>query len=489
MLCRFTEWPFARLLSRGRLLLRTREGAGAALAAGAVIALFAPLALLGGCDARGPGADGAADVAAEMALPASAKTVAATAKPAAQRAGKATDAPHIVRVAAAATMAAAGPQTRAQVYESVRKMTALGQQLFFDPSLSGSGKLACATCHTPSRAFTPANALSVQLGGSDLHQQGMRAVPTLKYLQSVPAFQAHYHESDDEGDESVDAGPTGGLTWDGRVDRGADQARIPILSPLEMGSSPQKVAAAVKAAPYASQFRDAFGEHIFDSADATFNAVLKALETFEQTPQVFYPYTSKYDAYLAGKAQLTPAELRGLQLFNDEKKGNCASCHVSQRARDGAPPQFSDFGLIAIGVPRNRALAVNRDPHFYDLGACGPERTDLKGRAEFCGLFRTPTLRNVALKKSFFHNGVYHSLEQVLRFYAERDTNPAKFYPVVNGKVQKFDDLPPRYWSNLNTEPPFDRKPGDAPVFNAAEIRDVIAFLNTLTDGWQPTAQ
>ncbi|CAM2192334.1 cytochrome c peroxidase [Paraburkholderia kururiensis] len=481
MLCRFTEWPFARSPSPGRLSLRMREHAVAALAAGAVLLL---LALLGGCDARGPGAEGAADVAA----PASAKTVAATAQPDAQRAGAATDAPQIVQIVRVAAVDGGG-QTRAQVYESVRKMTALGQQLFFDPSLSGSGKLACATCHTPSRAFTPANALSVQLGGSDMHQQGMRAVPTLKYLQSVPAFQEHYHESDDEGDESVDAGPTGGLTWDGRVDRGADQARIPILSPLEMGSSPQKVAAAVKAAPYANQFRDAFGEHIFDNADATFNAVLKALETFEQTPQVFYPYTSKYDAYLAGKTQLTPAELRGLQLFNDEKKGNCASCHVSQRARDGAPPQFSDFGLIAVGVPRNRALAVNRDPHFYDLGACGPERTDLKGRAEFCGLFRTPTLRNVALKKSFFHNGVYHSLEQVLRFYAERDTNPAKFYPVVNGKVQKFDDLPQRYWPNLNTEPPFDRKPGDAPVLNAAEIRDVIAFLNTLTDGWQPAAQ
>jgi cytochrome c peroxidase len=152
---------------------------------------------------------------------------------------------------------------------------------------------------------------------------------------------------------------------------------------------------------------------------------------------------------------------------------------------DGAPPQFSDFGLIAIGVPRNRALSVNRDPHFYDLGACGPERTDLKGRAEFCGIFRTPTLRNVALKKSFFHNGIYHSLDQVVRFYAERDTNPEKFYPVAKGKVRKFDDLPQQYWANLNTDPPFDRKPGDKPALDEAEIKDVVAFLNTLTDGYK----
>jgi len=231
-----------------------------------------------------------------------------------------------------------------------------------------------------------------------------------------------------------------------------------------------------------------FGEHVFDDDNATFQAVLKSLETFEQAPEVFYPYTSKYDAYLAGKTALSAAELRGLQLFNDEKKGNCASCHISQRAKDGAPPQFSDFGLIAIGVPRNRTLAVNRDPRFFDLGACGPERTDLDHRAEFCGLFRTPTLRNVALKKTFFHNGVYHSLEDVLRFYARRDTNPQEFYPVVKGKVKKFDDLPQQYWANLNTEPPFDRKPGDAPVFSDAEIKDVMAFLDTLTDGWQPPA-
>ncbi|CAH2891744.1 MAG: Cytochrome c peroxidase (EC [uncultured Paraburkholderia sp.] len=416
--------------------------------------------------------------------PAVAADVSASAQPAAANPLAVASAAQGVKVAAREAALDSG-QTRAQVYESVRKMTALGKQLFFDPSLSGSGKLACASCHSPDHGFSPANALSVQLGGNDMHRTGMRAAPTLKYLQAVPAFAEHYHESDDEGDESVDAGPTGGLTWDGRVDRGGDQARIPLLSSFEMGSSPAKVTAAIKAAPYAADFRAAFGEHILDSDDATFKAVLQALETFEQTPELFYPYSSKYDAYLAGKAQLTQAELHGLQLFNDEKKGNCASCHISQRSRDGAPPQFSDFGLIAIGVPRNRALAVNRDPRFYDLGACGPERTDLKGRAEFCSIFRTPTLRNVALKKSFFHNGIYHSLEEVLHFYAERDTNPGKFYPVVKGKVQKFDDLPTRYWANLNTEPPFDRKPGDKPALDEAEIKDMVAFLNTLTDGYK----
>src|ERR1700712_1833670 len=207
-------------------------------------------------------------------------------------------------------------KTRAQVFAQVKQMTSVGEKMFLDPSLSGSGKLACASCDSPDRAFGPPNALSVQLGGSDMRRPGFRAVPSLRYLQSVPQFTQHFHDSDDEGDESVDAGPTGGLTWDGRVDHGADQARIPLLSSFEMGSTPAKVAAAVKSAPYADDFRRAFGANVFDSADKTFAAVLRALEAFEQEPQKFYPYTSKFDAYLAGRTKLTDAELHGLELFN-----------------------------------------------------------------------------------------------------------------------------------------------------------------------------
>ncbi|MFT4437294.1 cytochrome-c peroxidase [Caballeronia sp. 15715] len=376
-------------------------------------------------------------------------------------------------------------KTRAQVFAQVKQMTSVGEKMFLDPSLSGSGKLACASCHSPNHAFGPPNALSVQLGGSDLRRPGFRAVPSLRYLQSVPQFTQHFHDSDDEGDESVDAGPTGGLTWDGRVDHGADQARIPLTSSFEMGSTPAQVVAAVKAAPYAGELRDAFGPAIFDNDEKAFDAILRSLEAFEQTPQKFYPYTSKFDAFLAGKAKLNEAEMRGLELFNDEKKGNCAACHISQRAKDGSPPQFSDFGLIALGVPRNRALPINKNPKYFDLGACGPERQDLKGESEYCGIFRTPSLRNVATRKVFFHNGIYHSLDEAVRFYVQRDTNPEKFYPTVHGKVQKFDDLPKRYWANVNTEPPFDLKPGEKPALDEAEIKDVVAFLNTLTDGYQ----
>lgn len=388
--------------------------------------------------------------------------------------------------ASRADAAEASGKTRAQVYAAVRQKAALGARLFFDPAVSGSGKLACATCHSPARAFGPPNALSVQLGGLRLRQTGFRAVPTLMYLQAVPAFSEHFHDSEDEGDESVDAGPTGGLTWDGRVDTGRAQARIPILSPFEMAGTKAGVAALARSARYAESFRAAFGPHVLDDDETAFSAVLEALGIYEETPSVFAPYTSKYDAFLAGRATLSAAEMRGLQLFNDERKGNCASCHPSARAKDGTPPQFTDFGLIALGVPRNRALPVNRNPKFFDLGACGPERTDLLGQDAYCGLFRTPTLRNVATRHVFFHNGIYHSLEDVLRFYVQRDTHPERFYPVVTGQVRKFDDLPERYRANVNTDPPFDRGPGDAPALDEAQIRDVIAFLGTLTDGYSP---
>jgi cytochrome c peroxidase len=94
-------------------------------------------------------------------------------------------------------------------------MTELGRALFFDASLSASGKVACAICHVPSRAFGPPNDAPVQRGGSDGRRFGLRAVPSLMYSQNVPPFTEHYFE--DEGDDGIDQGPAGGRTWDGRA--------------------------------------------------------------------------------------------------------------------------------------------------------------------------------------------------------------------------------------------------------------------------------
>ena len=362
-------------------------------------------------------------------------------------------------------------------------LTALGRTLFEDPALSASGKMACATCHDPKHDFGPPNAQAVQRGGGDGRSPGVRTVPSLKYTQNVPPFTEHFF--DDEGDDSVDQGPAGGRTWDGRSQSFHDQARLPLFSPFEMANAGADAVAAKVQAGYAAQFRQVFGARVFEDKALAFKGVLMALEAYQQSPAEFYPYSSKYDAYLRREAALSPAELRGLAAFNDPERGNCARCHPSAMLK-GAHPQFTDFGFAAIGAPRNAAIPANADRGYFDLGLCGPLRTDFKDRHEYCGLFRTPSLRNVARRPVFLHNGVFHSLIEVVRFYGERDTQPQKWYPRArDGSVDKFNDLPAAYRANLDTQTPFDRHAGDAPALSEQEVDDIVAFLQTLNDGFR----
>ena len=318
----------------------------------------------------------------------------------------------------------------------------LGGKLFRDPSISGSGLISCATCHDPQRAFGPPPGLAA----------GNRAAPSLRYLQSVPHFTEHYFD-EDKGDDSIDNGPTGGLTWDGRVDRGRDQARIPLLAESEMaGGSERAIAARAGNAPYAGELRKlARGGDLFAT-------VLQALETYQQNEHEFYPYSSRFDAWLAGTAALSIQETRGFELFKDPARGNCSSCHSSEVTRAGIAPQFTDYGFIALGIPDNSA--------YHDLGLCGPERKDLTGHPEYCGRFRTPTLRNVATRTVFFHNGSVHTLREAVAFYAERETKPDNW------------PSPAEYRNNIEKGAPFSNKP----ALSEAEIDDIVAFLNTLTD-------
>jgi cytochrome c peroxidase len=371
----------------------------------------------------------------------------------------------------------------------VAAITELGRRMFFDKNLSASGAMSCASCHDPAHGFGPPNPLPVQLGGPKLNQPGTRAAPGLTYTVYTPFFTEHYYESEDDGDESFDQGPTGGRTWDGRVNRPRDQAAIPLLSQNEMANE-SEAAVVARAAPYADDMRRLYGETIFGDTHSAFAAIGATLEVFLEAPETFAPYTSKYDAFLRKQVDLTPQEARGLAAFNDPEKGNCNHCHKSGITPAGNLPLFTDFGLVAVGAPRNMAIPANSDPAYHDLGACGPDRKDLAGRAEFCGLFKAPTLRNVALRQSFYHNGVFHSLEDAVAFYATRDTNPERWYPKgPDGTVQKFNDLPAEYQENINDEPPFDRDAGDAPAMSPDDVADIVAFLRTLTDGYRPARE
>jgi cytochrome c peroxidase len=366
---------------------------------------------------------------------------------------------------------------------SAAELAAVGRSLFFDPSLSASGKVACASCHDPKFAYGPPNDFAVQRAGGDGRRDGARAVPSLMYAQNVPPFTEHF--VDDDGDDSIDQGPAGGRNWDGRAQSAHEQARLPLFSEFEMANrDPDSVVAKIERGAYAAAFRDTFGDDVFADRAQAFKAVLLAFEAYQQSAQEFYPYSSKYDAWLRGQAVLSEQERRGLAAFNDPARGNCARCHPSGR-RGGAFPQFTDFGYAALGLPRNRAIARNAAPTYFDLGLCGPWRSDLKTQSEYCGMFRTPTLRNVALRRVFFHNGVIHRLDDAVRFYALRDTEPQRWYPSTSSGVQKFDDLPARYRGNVDVQPPFNKSRGEQAALSDEDVADIVGFLRTLTDGYE----
>jgi cytochrome c peroxidase len=346
--------------------------------------------------------------------------------------------------------------------------------------------MSCATCHSPAHAYGPPNGLAVQLGGLALDRQGMRAVPSLRYvLNRTPFWNKEFIANPAERILEGEEPPTGGFGWDGRFNALHEQATFPLLAPNEMANAgPEEVVAKLQRASYANQFREAFGAHIFDDASKAFAAMLTAIEHFQLEDQSFHPYTSKYDDYLDGKAQLTAQEQRGLALFDDPRRGNCATCHLDRKGADGSHPLFTDYQFEALGIPRNPEIRANASPDYFDMGLCGPLRTDQAKDSKYCGLFKTPTLRNVATRRVFFHNGRFHTLKDALRFYVQRDTNPELWYPVLSlGEVDKFDDLPPQLRGNIDViDEPLTHSKGASPAWSDAEIDDVIAFLKTLTD-------
>jgi cytochrome c peroxidase len=408
---------------------------------------------------------------------------------------------------------------------SLSAVATLGRQLFYDKALSGNRQMSCATCHDPGNHYSPSNGLAVQMGGRGGDQPGLRAVPTLAYKMTTPSFSVGGESAASEAAEAApmaeasgpllstapaattgpliaqavvkaasnlpDLVPQGGMFWDGRVDSLQEQALQPMISPFEMANANEDAVYEKLKQLYGSELSGLFGAGVLQDRDMTIAEAGFAIARYQIEEPSFHPFSSKYDAYLRGAATLSDSETRGLKLFDDPQKGNCASCHLDKPSADGQPPNFTDFEFEGLGVPRNRAIPANADPGYFDVGICGPLRNDAySAQKENCGLFKTPTLRNVATRHVFFHNGVYSNLQDVLHFYVERDTDPEKFYPTDGaGSVLKYDDVPAAYQANMDViDAPFNRKPGQAPALNEAEISDVITFLATLTDGYKTSA-
>jgi cytochrome c peroxidase len=368
---------------------------------------------------------------------------------------------------------------------SLKPRELLGQRIFNDKNLSEPRGTACVSCHVAATGFSNMNGASNGTAKGSLGLQGIRAPMTSAYTGLIPEFS---FETEDGVTEAV-----GGRFWDGRAATMALQATMPFLNKIEMNNADAAaVMKKIEASSYAQDFRAEFGADVFANPEAALQQAGLAIEAFERSAPL-QAFSSKYDHVLRGQATLSASEQRGMALFRDPLKANCAGCHLMNTS-SGNPldSPFSEFSFYATGVPRNTAIAENADPDFYDLGLCGPERTKPTLPADvaaaglriesFCGQFRMPTLRNVALREAFMHNGVFTDLREVVRFYATRISNPETVY----GSKVASNDLPAAYVGNIEkTKPPFNRSRADGPVLNEQEIDDLVGFLGTLSDGYQ----
>jgi cytochrome c peroxidase len=372
-----------------------------------------------------------------------------------------------------------GPQPEANDFVATPNngvlAVSVGEGLFKDPALSASGKQSCATCHDEEFGHADKPGVFLPLGGAGLNLSGMRSSPSTRYLNRAPAFALDAHGA-----------AYGGFTWDGRADTRRAQARNPFFVAEEMAlpgsaDAPQALLALVRKASYFNDLLSLYKKEETDTDEKLFKRIVELLEIYQRDDADYNLFDSKYDQVLAGTATLSAAEARGLALFNDSSKGNCASCHTSS----GSQPLFTNFGFAALGLPRNHQGPKNADASFFDLGLCARSKdndTAVKGVSRYCGQFKTPTLRNVARSAPYFHNGSIATLEDAIRFHFTRDTDPGRWYKTATGAADRsYNDLPAQYQGNLVKGQPFagGYQPSDA------DIADLMAFLATLNDADQ----
>ncbi|MBP8304687.1 MAG: cytochrome-c peroxidase [Phycisphaerae bacterium] len=332
----------------------------------------------------------------------------------------------------------------------------LGKRIFFDQRLSSPQGQSCASCHDPAKGFANPDADLPVSRGADPDRFGNRNDLTAAYAAYVPRF--HY-----DAKEGV---YIGGLFWDGRASDLEEQAKGPFVNPLEMANPDEAaVVALVRTADYAPLFREVFGHDAWADPNRAYGYIAEAIAAYERTPEL-NPFSSKYDLFLQGKACLTDQEQRGLALFEDPNRATCTACHPSRPDPQGGPPLFTDFTYDNLGVPKNPAspfyrLPVSLNPagkDFVDLGLGGVLQDPNEN-----GKFRVPTLRNAARTGPYMHNGIFQTLREVVVFYNTRDVGP---WPS------------PEVAENVNRD-----ELGDLGL-TEQDVDDIVAFLNTLTDGY-----
>jgi cytochrome c peroxidase len=244
-----------------------------------------------------------------------------------------------------------------------KEKAALGKKLFFDPRLSGSGQIACASCHNPELAWTDNITRSF---GHD-RQNSVRNAMTI-----------------------INSGYATSLFWDGQAASLEDQAKFPIMDDLEMN---EHLHLAVEKINQIEGYKDLFKE-IFGTEKVTLENIQNAIATFERT--LTSGKRSKFDQFISGKSEVyTDQEVLGLHLFRTTAQ--CINCHNTPYFSDN---QFHNDGQTLFGT---------KDEDFG--------RYNVTKNKEDIGKFRTPTLREVSRTGPWMHHGHFPSLLDVVEFY------------------------------------------------------------------------
>ena len=440
-----------------------------------------------------------------------------------------------------------------------QQVTLLGEIEIYDQNLSPAKNIACATCHVPYTGFrgqsSVFNATTASQPGGTAVTNAVPPAPNYRFSARNPQSYAYAPYSPILHYNATQNSFYGGNFWDMRAtgitldNPAAEQAEGPPTNPVEM-ANPDSACWVWKASqsPYAPLITSIWGAQSFaiswpanvaevcahpgpaptndpypvhlsaedrGTSNSTFQHMVLSVASYEASPAVS-AFSSKFDAYLAGNASLTGAELRGYELFNG--KGRCNQCHLSgtavntlnAQAPADVAPLFTDFTANNIGLPKNLALpyycenkpdqyGYTANPmglSFVDLGVGGmlsstsedPNVLQWKQLApEFNGMFQTATLRNVDKRpypgfvKEYMHNGYLKSLKEVVHFYNTSQALPRCAQGSPGEKVTCWPA--PEYPATLNTT-----QLGNLGL-TSDEEDDIVAFLKTLTDGYVTTAQ
>ena len=342
----------------------------------------------------------------------------------------------------------------------------LGQSLFFDKSLSLNSNQSCATCHNPEKAFIDSRSngvLSMASLGDDLKSLGDRQAPTITYAKYSPKF--YYDKKKKKY--------IGGQFWDGRAATLKDQAGGPFLNPIEMNMpSKEAVIKRISLNEYhVNEFKSIYGNHIFDDVNKAYEALTKAIESYEKTKE-FSTFDSKYDKFLKGEYDLTVLEDLGRTIFFSNNNNSCASCHVL-KGEDKAYETFTNYEYHNIGTPENRFLRSKNNVQQKDLGLYNHVKDfkDMKDIEKQKGKYKVPTLRNVAVTEPYMHNGVFKDLKTVVLFYDKYNNKNRTINPETSVEWNE-----PEVKDNISLDELKAKRLSDR------KVDALVAFMKILTD-------